>query len=263
MRYPLRMALFSSGLLFTFIVGCASSSVDEKDIHALGHAEVVYLQPPTNLGIFQAEGAVGSNPSIPVASQILAAGLIDYKNGQEASSLDARSDDIKALKFDDQVYALVTTVVSETPWLSGSSIKTVPAVDMQNEDSYTQKSSADSVIYIHPYFSMLTGNQRFIVDVRVEIQKKSDPKNTNHFVHTVAAQEFRFDHKLSLLKSGMSWAQQKDLAQQVAAMSIDQALSAWLADNAALLQVGFSQDLPQIYQGLKAFFGDAQKTPGG
>jgi hypothetical protein len=263
MRYPLRMALLSSGFFTLFVAGCASSSVDEKDIHALGHAEVVYLQPPTNLGVFQAEGAVGSNPSIPVASQILAAGLIDYKNGQEVSSLDARSDDIKALKFDDQVHALVATIVSETPWLNGSSIKTVAAADVQHEDSYTEKSSADSVIYIQPYFSMLTGNQRFIVDVKVEIQKKSDPKGTNDFVHTVASQEFRFDHKLSLLKPGMSWAQQKELAQQVAAMNMGQALSEWLADNAALLQGGFSQDLPQIDQGLKVFFGDAQKTPGG
>jgi hypothetical protein len=259
MRRLRHAALFVSGLPLIILVGCAGN-VDPNDIHVIGHAEVVFVRPASN---FSASGAGGAAPS-PAGA--VAAGMTiflnDYANNKEASSLQARAADISALNFDDQLYSQFSTVIAATPWLSGTTIKTVSGADIKDEGDYTRSNTADSVIYLEPVFYTIPGNQFFNLDVRVLIQR-ADKTGTNHVVHTVAKQEFTFRHHLSLVKPGMSWAQQKDLAHEVAAMNFDQALNAWLNDDAALMRAAFSQDQLQIDQSLRAFFGDVQKAPGG
>lgn len=244
-------ALVLSCLSFSFLAGCASN-VDETDLHAIGHAEIVYVRPATNLT------ATSSNAPPSAAAGAIGGfmtGLLNgYADSKEASSLNTHAGLIDGLKFNDPLYSEFSAVVAATPWLSGSTIKTISAADIQDEGDYTRKSTADSVVYLEPVFYMLIGNQFFNVDVKVLIQK-ADRSSTNHTVHTIAKQEFAFKHKLSLLKPGMSWDQQKDLAHEVAAMNFDQALDAWFADNDALIDAAFSQDAPQIDQGLRVFFG--------
>lgn len=260
MRYVNAVKLVSTGLVTLAIAGCASN-VDDKDIRAIGHPEVIYLQPAADLGA-SLKNTQTTNPALGAVGAAMVMGLDDYTNNEEATSLNARAGDIKALKLDDQVYAVFSSVVGATSWLDGDAIKIVPAADIQYEDYYTQRSKADSVIYVRPSFLMIPGNQQFVVDIWIEIQKNSDPKNTNRFVHTIAKKEFSFVHRLNLVKPGMSWNEQKETAHLQASMNFDQALSAWLENNGAMLQSDFSQDLPQIDQGLRQFFGDEAKTPG-
>lgn len=263
MRHALFAAFLVSCLSSSLLTGCASN-VDETELHAIGHPEIVYVRPTTNL-MASSSDAVPSGAPNPTAGAVegVMVGLLNaYANTREASSLNTHAGAIDGLKFNDQLYSEFSTVVAATPWLSGSAIKIISAADIQDEGDYTRKSTADSVVYLEPVFYMIIGNQIFMADVRVLIQK-ADRSSTNHTVHTIAKQEFLFRHKLSLFKPGMSWAEQKDLAHEVASMNFDQALDAWFADNDALIDAAFSQDAPQVDQGLRVFFGDTSKTPGG
>ncbi|HET7650366.1 MAG TPA: hypothetical protein VFL15_06670, partial [Gammaproteobacteria bacterium] len=103
-------------------------------------------------------------------------------------------------------------------------------------------------------FSMTPGNQHFIVDIKVKVQRRD--ARTKKVVDDFRSQEFRFNHDLTLIRPGMSWQQQKALAHQVASMNSEEALHAWFANESALLRTDFASDLKQVNEGLKLFFGD-------
>ena len=156
---------------------------------------------------------------------------------------------------------IFSAVIAATPWVATKNIKVIQCGTL-DEDDYTRKSNANNVIYLRPSFTLSTDNTEFQVDVLVEIQQ-SDPRDSNQVVHNLAKREFSFTHEIDFKKSGMTPDERREAAHKVAAMSWEQDMDYWFSDNAALLQADFSQDLQQINIGLRQFFGEDAKSPGG
>ncbi len=153
---------------------------------------------------------------------------------------------------------MFTEVIADASWLPDKQIKVVRGVE--DGADYMRESGAESLIYLKPRFLMSSDSREFIIDVLVEV-RVTDTKDTNRVVHTLHKKEFRFTHKLSLVKPGMSWDEQKDVAHEMAAMDSHAAALLWFDNDAALLRSYYAQDFPQIEAGLRSFFGDEVKAP--
>ena len=187
--------------------------------------------------------------------------IFEALRANESALFKERADKVRALGFDGQMQGIFATVIAAAPWVATKNIKVIQCGTL-DEDDYTRKSSADSVIYLKPSFTLSTDNTEFKVDILVQIQK-TNPRDSNQVVHNLARQEFSFTHEIDFKKPGMTPDERREIAHKMAAMSWEQDMDYWFGDNAAMLQVNFSQDLQQINLGLRQFFGEDTKAPGG
>lgn len=252
--------VFILGILFS--ISACDSAVNQNGISSLKYPEIVYLQPTTNLTSqhIARDGAdcsrYGVLPLYRPNGEI-----IDALIARESSLFTERADAIRALGFDEQMHDVFASVIAADTMTTTKEIKVIQCSTL-DEDDYSRKSNADSVIYLRPSFLLSNDKTEFEVDVLVEIQKY-DVKDVNRVVHNLGKHEFSFTHKIDLKKPGMTWDEQKAAAHAQASMSWEQDMDYWFGNDSIVLRTDYSQDLRQIDLGLREFFGVDTKSPGG
>ena len=261
MRILNRAAGFAAAAICLAASGC-TSGISAKDVRQLGNYEIVYLKPEANFTADDNSGGAAYAALYLLAGPLVVAGSVAgvaQKDQYQRDALAANMKEIEGLGFDDRVHAVFVSAIDES-WLPRREIKTVLHVD--SPDDYTHDSHSDTVIYIKPKFTMTSFGQVFMVDVVVGAQKYLRD-DVNPHAANLYKREFIFRHDLILKKPGMTWDQQKDVAHRLAQLGTDEAVQIWLENDGERLRADFEQDMPKIEAGVRQFFGDAPKTPGG
>lgn len=261
-----------AGYLLALSISACTSGPTARQLHEIGSPDVAFLQATDDLTVFNVSS---SESAADVAGCLLFVGAalcavygteatwfertgVEDKEGQ----LTKYTGEIQTLGFNDKTYALFDSIVEDTAWLTDKKPHRVRWP--RDAAFYTKQSAPTNVLYIQPVFALTPDGQDFIVYVTAGIQKMA--LNYPHGVYDFRRQEFVYTHHLTLAKPGMSWAQQKDLAHEVASMHPDQAIQAWFADDGALMKADFAEDMQQLDRGLRELFwvqeATAARVPG-
>lgn len=264
MRSMRHLLICLSTILLCANYGC-SSTPSAKELRVIGSPEIVYLQRPANLGILASSSLFmkyGATCAMSVGGFIGGFGCSMILGGIDAARygdpvatqqiLAVHAAELDSLGFNDRAYAAFSSVISGTSWLKDKGAQRIVWSD--SEALFTIKSKADSVIYLQPTFMISPDGTEFYVYALAGIQKFSPDHPRD--VYDLRRREFTFVHKLTLVKPGMSWDQQKAAGHELRDMDAKHALLAWLDDDGARLRTAFAGDLQQIDQGMREMFGD-------
>lgn len=255
-----RAAWFGAAAVCLVTSGCAEN-LSNKDVRRLGHYEIVYLPPESNITADSSGGAAYAALYVLAGPLAVAGGAmgVAQKNKYQQDALANKADEIKALGFDERIHATFVSAVEDASWLPNRDIKTVSG--MGDPDGYTRQSKSDTVIYLKPRFTLTSFGRIFVVDVTAGVQQLINDHGDIRVAH-LYTREFTFKHDLVLKKPGMTWDQQVAAGHQLAQMGSDDATLLWLENQGAPLRADFEQDFPQIEAGMREFFGDTSESPG-
>ncbi len=249
------------------LVACASGP-SQGELRAMGHPEVVFLQPVADLTVWNYPVTPGAG-LLCFQSGAIGAAMCELYQDQASIAhgravaphdgpLAARADETRALGFSDRAYALFSAVMADTPWLADKPVKRV--VWGLPQVQYTRDSNADSVVYCMPVFTLDPDGHRFHIDVLAGVQKLAPGYPGD--IYDMRKRSFSFTHDLAKQDQGLSYDERRERAIQAASLPAEAALQQWFQDNGAELKADFAADMREVDKGLRDLFGAQTKTPG-
>lgn len=234
---------------------CAStSSLTTRDKEKIGTFDLVYVAPAENVTYRKLKYDI-YNPALGAAGSAIGEGFAESDTLENRKLLTPYQQEIENLSFNDEMYAVVTNLITDTPWLRGKNLRKISAAaNIDVEMRKLLNNTTDSVILFEPYVMFdPTHSQDVMIGMRVEVMKR-DAIHIDDVYATAIHQTFSYSNSLTIDETAMSWQQQKATAHAIAAMNPTQTMAAWFANDAQELRTTFNNDLALIKKGMYNYF---------
>lgn len=257
------MRLIVPAALLAALCACTALPVDQEDLRTLGDTEIVYSDMPANLSVYVNGNldkgvATGVFLFVSMAGSGLLYGVDKHLEHRAESAMQGHDSVTESLHFRETLLARAQAAVQASPWAARVPFHATDylAEGVSNAEQELLQSGKDSVIFMWPGVYLDDSGQHLTVMMRIVMYlKTNDPEHHRITATVYRTHEFGYSYPLRMHigPETRSWDQQKQDAETLANMRVEQAMRRWLDDSAAQVRLDFEDARPKIEADLRRF----------
>lgn len=254
--------IMMAGLL-VFLCACASDPISRNELALMGDTSLVYVDMPANLSAYATNNVdkmvtAGLFLFVSMASAPGMYLLDKHLEHKAEATIQARDTVIKRLPFSTELQARSQAVIQDSPWASRLPFAFHDYMDEDPESALQEleRTGKNSVIILWPGVFLEDSGQHLLVSMHIAIYVRGRQGDTGRPIAVkYKSRDFTYSYPIRMLSKPTSWAEQKQDAELLAGVSLEDSLHYWLGDDGALVREDFADALPKIVADMRNCFG--------